>query len=977
MSLSSKIVVLFCILQFGLQGQEVIPVFQTGHFSKVNELKFHPNNQHLVSAGDDGKIIVWDINIGLQRATVLAQQSGVLDFDFLNDSTIISLGGNNQITTWTFPNLQQKNTIEIKTDSIQAFSVLRNSVICLVGKRVHFYDLESQRLQTTQYKSKWLFKSVDFHPQRNEILVAGPRDNYAVSIDLKDPLVFDKYFVGNIHKANYVDSLLLFATTMGSLKYMNNGAKKKRFYTLIDDLNYVSDMDANSTSIAVGTAFGFTTVFSRKTQKIIANIGLNGNAISAVSYSQNGSWLATANTKGAIYLFDAENYKINKILKGASASIVDLKVYNNKMVVGYSDGIIRLIDLENNRIKSNSIKLDQVEEQNGINYAVISIDTILDSKVVFTVLKTDRHHIKTSLITQAVKMKAEWELNTNEIALKKSIAQIALRRKVHQNFVKSIPFRFSDFTKSETNYQFGDSRYIIDSKKYNFTKVKNNEMTSFEIKHTAPISGLRFLPTYNLILSFSNDGSIRFWNTKGQYLAVLYLSGQYNFFYQNRKNFYFASKEILDKIGFIYRNKLYAYEQYDVYYNRPAEVMRDLSYFQKDDISDYQKAYQKRLQKLGLLRNELSVSENLPEILVDYFDDYSTKKEVVKFSLAMADLEGEIISYSFVINGIEKRIKLLEPKEAVTAELEVGLAAGINQIDFFCTNNKGIRSLIKKKIITCEKNFQKPDLYLVTIGVSNYQDSDFNLKYSSKDANDMASLLNKSKAYSNIRTLSYYDTSFVKNAQGEIASFLDTAKINDVIVFFYAGHGVLDDKFNYYLATHNMDFEKPEEKGLSFDGLENLFEDLNCRNKLMMIDACFSGEIDKSSLSIDSTMIESGDEIQFRSAQSAAIDDNGDMGIFELSKRVFTDLRVSKGTNILSSSSGIEYSLEGDKWGNGLFTYVLKQGLENKAADLNDDKQIRILEMQVYLRETVSALSEGNQNPILRKENIKNNFVIW
>ena len=87
-------------------GQHVTPIFQTGHFSKVSKVRFHSNNQNLISAGDDGKLLVWDINLGLQRAEVLAHENGVLDFDFLNDTTLVSLGGNNQFKTWSFPNLE-------------------------------------------------------------------------------------------------------------------------------------------------------------------------------------------------------------------------------------------------------------------------------------------------------------------------------------------------------------------------------------------------------------------------------------------------------------------------------------------------------------------------------------------------------------------------------------------------------------------------------------------------------------------------------------------------------------------------------------------------------------------------------------------------------------------------------------------------------------------------------------------------------
>ncbi len=970
-------VLLITFLNLTIQSQDVTPIFQTGHFSKVNKVLFHPNSENLISVGDDGKIIVWDINLGLQRTSILAHTGGVLDFDFLNDSTLISLGINNQLSTWSFPNLKKENDYQINTDSIQAIAVIENQKICLVGKRVHFYNPLTQNIRSTQYHSKFLFQSVDYNEEQHEILVTGPKDNFAVSVDLRNPVTFKKYYVGNIHKAKYADNLQLLSTTGGSVQYFDLSKTKRRIYTLINDLNYVIDMDASSTHIALGTAFGFTTILDRTSHNVTTNIGLDGNAISAVRYSQKGNWLALANTKGTIFLYDTENYNINRILKGASASITDLKILNKQMVVGYSDGIIRHIKLSDNVIKSNSIKLDVVQEQDGINYAVLSIDTLIRSKIYFTVLKSDRHHSLTSFITEAKKVDAEWDLTTNQILLKKAKSSRDLRRKVDLNFKNRIPFQFKDFQDKSFTYLFKGDEYVISKKGFFFSRNSSVGSINYPIKHTSSISGLRFLPSYNLIISFSNDGSIRFWDTEGHYLAVLYLSGQYNFFYQDAENHYFASKEILNKLGFIYEDRLFAYEQFDVYYNRPAEVMKKLSYFDKEDIFDYQKAYFKRLQKLGILINQLTISNDLPQLIVNYFGDYSTREEKAKFLLSMADSKNKIIAYSYLINGIERRFDLEKPELNMTAEVEIELASGINQIEFYCTNKLGVRSLLKKKIITCEKKFEKPDLFLITIGVSNYQDNDFNLKYAQKDAKEISELLSDTKAYGQVLRKEFYDQSFNEKTYDEISEFLKEANINDVIILFFAGHGVLDEQFNYFLATHSMDFNNPADKGLSFDEVENLFESLECRNKLIMIDACFSGEIDKGSVAVDTSTIENKADIQFRSVQAAAIDGNGDMGIFELSKRVFTDLRVSKGTNILSSSSGIEYSLEGDKWGNGLFTHVLKEGLEGNAADLNDDKQIRILELQVYLRETVSTLSNGNQNPILRKENIKNNFVIW
>ena len=121
--------------------------------------------------------------------------------------------------------------------------------------------------------------------------------------------------------------------------------------------------------------------------------------------------------------FDSEVADIVSISYGIRNVVQRQEAFDEFARVLKKDGLVVISEFTKNRLlekyhfkyladvvvkgKSNSIKLDQIEEQNGINYAVISIDTIVDSKVVFTVLKTDRHHIKTSLITKAVKMKAE------------------------------------------------------------------------------------------------------------------------------------------------------------------------------------------------------------------------------------------------------------------------------------------------------------------------------------------------------------------------------------------------------------------------------------------------------------------------------------------------------------------------------------------------------------------------------------------
>ena len=91
----------------------------------------------------------------------------------------------------------------------------------------------------------------------------------------------------------------------------------------------------------------------------------------------------------------------------------------------------------------------------------------------------------------------------------------------------------------------------------------------------------------------------------------------------------------------------------------------------------------------------------------------------------------------------------------------------------------------------------------------------------------------------------------------------------------------------------------------------------------------------------------------------------------------FADLRRGTGAAVISSSSGNEYSLEGEQWKNGVFTYSLLNGLRNRGADANHDQTITVSELQAYVTEQVRTLTQGGQNPTVRRENLEYDFAVY
>ena len=81
---------------------------------------------------------------------------------------------------------------------------------------------------------------------------------------------------------------------------------------------------------------------------------------------------------------------------------------------------------------------------------------------------------------------------------------------------------------------------------------------------------------------------------------------------------------------------------------------------------------------------------------------------------------------------------------------------------------------------------------------------------------------------------------------------------------------------------------------------------------------------------------------------------------------------------MLTSSAGAEYAFESSEQQNGLFTYALIEVLKGaEAADEDADGSITIGEAADYVKKRVEELSNGKQNPNVRRVNLEGNFRLY
>ena len=186
---------------------------------------------------------------------------------------------------------------------------------------------------------------------------------------------------------------------------------------------------------------------------------------------------------------------------------------------------------------------------------------------------------------------------------------------------------------------------------------------------------------------------------------------------------------------------------------------------------------------------------------------------------------------------------------------------------------------------------------------------------------------------------------------------------------FAAGHGLLGDDLDYFFGTSDIDFAAPAGRGLRFDALEGLLDGLRSRQKLLLLDTCNSGELDKSDIvALAGTLPAKARQVGARGVRKVGTIGAGEL--LRLQDELFADLRRGSGAAVISSAGGAEFAMESDQWKNGAFTYALLQGLRQRGADRGRTGRLTVAELRDLVVPLVLKLTQGLQRPTTRRESI-------
>ena len=533
------------------------------------------------------------------------------------------------------------------------------------------------------------------------------------------------------------------------------------------------------------------------------------------------------------------------------------------------------------------------------------------------------------------------------------------------------------------------------------TNVGTGEVVGQLVGHTSNVSALAFVDHDRLLVSGGMDGAVRVWNVGDRKeAAALIALGRSDYVSVTPDQYYRASRSHIKGVAFRVNGQLYPFEQFDLRFNRPDMVLERLGLAATDEVQSYRRSYERRLRKMGISEHMLGTDFHLPTLAIVSKDlPMTTAEPSVNLQVRAADDKYPLDRLNLFVNDVPINGTAgvpLTTKGASQAEQKITapLVAGRNKIQVSVLNAQGTESLRQTIYVNSTADPGPADVYVVAIGVSNYKNSAYNLRYAAKDAGDILdayrALEGRPAPRGQVHVLNLTNEKATRDGIRQAREFLKPARINDLAVVFAAGHGMTDAKQNYYFGTWDIDPAHPEANGLPYEDFEGLLDGITALQKVLLLDTCFSGEIDKdepttltsSSAGADGTVkmrsfkAQRGVSVVADTENSAAAAPSS-TSLLRFQQDWFADLRRGTGAVVISSASGNEFALEGEQWRNGVFTYALLNGIKNRAADSNKDNTVTVGELQTYVIDQVRKLTDGGQNPTVRRENLEYDFAVF
>ncbi len=370
--------------------------------------------------------------------------------------------------------------------------------------------------------------------------------------------------------------------------------------------------------------------------------------------------------------------------------------------------------------------------------------------------------------------------------------------------------------------------------------------------HTGGVATVTFSPDDRWIVSGSYDGTIRYWDRQtGKQVITIAATDGGRWLAITDRGFFAGSPGSEDLISVVRGFESYSVAQFRKHLYRPDLVEQLLK-------GDPTRLYADAVHGLDLAK--ILESGSAPQIEPLPGRKAEQANDTVRVTLRITDTGGGIgKGVDWRVNGVTSG-----GDEAPPAASAEELASGFrivsqtlrvdptqkNEIEVTAYNGEGLLASAPYRLVVDPfgvTSAPRARMFILSVGVSNYDNKDWSLKYAARDAADFASSMEavaKGGPYEQVRLTVIPEAEATRGGiDAAFKKIKDDVRPTDVFILFVAGHGrTVQSTGTYYFLPRDLTFEggKSVEDGIGQDQWQTWLKQIAAQKSILIFDTCES-----------------------------------------------------------------------------------------------------------------------------------------
>ncbi len=958
---------------------------QMVHSSGVNSVAFSPDGKKIVSGSHDGTIKIWSVASGKEIATLKRKGYIVSCVAFSPDGNKIISGIGNKVIIWDVASGNEIATLEGHSSGVTSIAVSHDGTkiasIARLDGFIKIWNAVSGE-EITTVEGHYGF-SMTFSSDGTKV-VSGSYDNTIKIGDASSGI------------------------NIATLKGHNSGVSSVAF-------------SPDGTKVISGSYDSTIKIWDAVSASEIATLKGHSSIVNSLAFSFDGTKIISGSSDQTIKIWDTASGKEMNTLKGHKSSITSIAFSpdDEKIVSGSYDSSIKIWDTNTglerrppsryfSKVSSVALSPDGKKIiSGGMDNRIMLWDKNSGEEITNLLWsKTSLHSYTQSVSLMSNKVIAlsyDKKLKTWDAATGNELSEVT-HTGYHPTSGTPVAFHPSGTIAVIGGSSDLDSYHANTNSLHIYNISTGKEITALK-GHTAPATDVVFSPDGEKVISGSDDNTIKMWNpATGK--EIITFNGHTNsvtsvVFSADGKRIASGSRDKTIKIWDAYSGKeLISLKILGSHVGKIAFSPDGTKIMSRHDMMvNVWDLKTKEVTKSFELNHTIIQAAFSPsgksiviatpaywiEYLLDKTEEIIEKKETpiltpkspiyfathfwngaetseispqrsthkivnlsgvwrANFDLSACEvklfLNGEMVQSGTKSLGSEKK-----KESEITNTMAIELKEGKNHAQWKLACPNGYETYSATRHLYYD-DINQPNLYVYSFGVES-----IGLKFTQSDARYIQQLFmtQQGQLFKNVFANAYTGTNTeAANIKKTMERISNDSRIRpqDVVLIFFSSHGLPSTDDSFILQAADYDPAAPTHTTLRYREDILTFLEKRPSKRILLLDACFSG--------------------------------SGGKGSPDVSKAI---AQTPPGWVLLSSSKGTELSYEHPDWAHGSFTYSLKQALENGKADTDQNGEITLKELYDYLKVAVPAQNRSKklpaQNPIIKKETIDDDFVIF